>query len=45
MLSNELADLRAKKRVWEGVREGKANIATMAGIRHEFRVRWKSKQV
>ena len=45
VMGNELADLRVKKGVWEGTRRGEANIATAAGIRHEFRVTRKSKQV
>ena len=45
VLGNELADLRAKKEAWMGVRMGKKYIATGGGIRHEFRVTWKSKQV
>ena len=45
VMGNELADLRAKKGVWEGVQEGGTRIAKAAGIRQEFRVTWKSKQV
>ena len=44
-MGNELADLRAKKGVWEGMRRGEKAVATAAGIRHEFRVTWKSAQV
>ena len=45
LLGNELADLRAKKEAWMGVRRGGKNIATAGGIRHEFRVTWRTKQV
>ena len=45
VLGNELADLRAKKEAWVGVRRGDRNIATGGGIRHEFRVTWRTKQV
>ena len=45
VLGNELADLRAKKEAWIGGRRGEKNIATARGIRHEFRVTWRSKQV
>ena len=38
VLGNELADLRAKKEAWVGVRRGDRNIAAAGGIRHEFRV-------
>ena len=44
-MGNELADLRAKKGVWDGVRRGEKNIATARGIRHEFRVTWRAEQV
>ena len=45
VMGKELADIRAKKGVWEGVRQGKKNIATAGGIRHEFRVTWRTKEV
>ena len=44
VMGNELADLRAKKGVWDGVQGGGKNVATAAGIRHEFRLTWKTKQ-
>ena len=45
VLGNELADLRAKREAWMGVRSGAKNIATAGGIRHEFRATWRTKQV
>ena len=45
VMGNELADLRAKREVWEGVKRGEKNIATAGGIRHEFRVTWRTRQV
>ena len=45
MLGNELADLRAKDEAWMGVSRAERYIATVGGIRHEFRVTWRSKQV
>ena len=45
VLGNELADMSAKREVWKGVGRGDENIATAGGIRHEFRVTWKTKQV
>ena len=44
-MGNELADLSAKKGVWEEVRKGEKNIATAGGIRHEFRVTWRAKEI
>ena len=43
VIGNELADLRAKKETWMGVRRGNKNIATTGGIRHEFRVTSRNK--
>ena len=45
VMGNELSDLRAKKGVWEGVRQGKENMATAGGIRPEFRVTRRAKEV
>ena len=45
VVGNELADLRAKREVWIGSRRGDPGVATVSGIKHEFRVTWKSKQV
>ena len=44
-MGNELADLRAKKEVWMGSRRGDSGVVTAGGIRHEFRVTWRAKQV
>ena len=45
VMGNELADLRAKKEVWIGSQRGNPGVATAGGIRHEFRVTWKAKQI
>ena len=45
MLGNELAELRASKEVWMETQRKAPGVATAGGIRHEFRVTWKSKQV
>ena len=45
VMGNELADLKAKREAWEGVRRGEKNIATAARIKHELRVTWRLKQV
>ena len=41
----QISDLRAKKEAWLGVRRGDRNIATAGGIRYEFRVRWRTREV
>ena len=38
-------ELRAKKEAWMGVRRGGKYTGTARGIRHEFRVTWRTKQV
>ena len=45
VMGNELAGLKAKSEAWMVVRRREMNIATAGGIRHEFRITRRTKQV
>ena len=44
-MGTELADLRAKKGVWDGAKKGEEHIDMAGGIKQQFRVTWGTRQV